>query len=111
MSLLFRLGLLLLGLALPVHAAETARILIIGDSITAGHGLSPNEAFPSLLQKKFDALTPGWTVVNAGVSGDTSAGGLRRMNWLLKQPAPKIVVTGGRSREKPPGHGGQGPHL
>ncbi len=107
MSLLFRLGLfLLLGSFSALEAAETARLLIIGDSITAGHGLAPNEAYPALLQKKLDALRPGWTVVNAGISGDTSAGGLRRMSWLLKQPAPRIVVIalGGNDglRKSPP---------
>jgi acyl-CoA thioesterase-1 len=67
-------------------------IAVLGDSITAGFGLLQAEAYPSLLQDKFDA--DGYTridVVNAGLNGDTSAGGLRRLEWVL-EPTVKILV-------------------
>src|SRR5437764_937522 len=67
----------------PQPAGQT--VLVLGDSIAAGYGLDPSESFPAQLQEKIEAL--GWPVkvVNAGLSGDTSAGGLRRLDWLLKQ--------------------------
>jgi acyl-CoA thioesterase-1 len=67
-------------------------ILVLGDSLAAGYGLDPAEAFPALLQEKIDAK--GWPdkVVNAGVSGDTTAGGLRRLNWLLKQKIDVLIL-------------------
>jgi len=79
----------------PVAAAgEQAlpRVLFLGDSLTAGFGLSEAEAFPALID---DALRErGWDVdvVNGGVSGDTTAGGLSRLPWLLRQ-SPDIVVV------------------
>lgn len=67
--------------------------MILGDSITAGYGLDPDDAYPALLQKKIDAAGLPFTVVNAGVSGDTTAGGLRRLNWALGQGADVLVVA------------------
>jgi len=62
--------------------AETLpKIVAFGDSLTAGYGLSPAESYPSLLQKMLDADGFKYEVVNAGVSGDTSAGGVRRIDW------------------------------
>lgn len=69
------------------------RVVILGDSITAGYGLDPQEAYPALLQKKIDAAGLPYTVTNAGVSGDTTAGGLRRVNWALGQGADVLVVA------------------
>ena len=69
------------------------RIVILGDSITAGYGLDPQEAYPALLQKKIDAAGLPYVVTNAGVSGDTTAGGLRRINWALGQGADVLVVA------------------
>jgi len=69
------------------------RIVILGDSITAGYGLDPQEAYPALLQKKIDAAGLPYTVTNAGVSGDTTAGGLRRINWAMGQGADVLVVA------------------
>lgn len=70
------------------------RIVVLGDSITAGYGLDPQEAYPALLQKKIDAAGLPYTVANAGVSGDTTAGGLRRIAWALgKQGADVLVVA------------------
>src|ERR1700743_2878531 len=60
------------------------RIVVLGDSITAGFGLEdPNLAYPALLQQKIDAAGLPYTVANAGLSGDTTAGGLRRVDWAL----------------------------
>lgn len=67
-------------------------ILVLGDSLAAGYGLDPAEAFPALLQEKVDAKGLGYRVVNAGLSGDTTAGGVRRINWLLKQPVDLLVL-------------------
>ena len=72
--------------------AERKTIVVLGDSLAAGYGLDPSEAFPALLQKKVDAAGLNFTVVNAGVSGDTSAGGLRRIDWLLKRPVHVLVL-------------------
>lgn len=69
------------------------RIVVLGDSITAGYGLDPQEAYPALLQKKVDAAGLPYTVTNAGVSGDTTAGGLRRVAWALGKGADVLVVA------------------
>ena len=68
------------------------RVLVLGNSIAAGSGVSPREAFPALLQRKVDSL--GWnaTVQNAGVSGETTAGGLQRIGWLLQDPVDVLVL-------------------
>ncbi|HWF17818.1 MAG TPA: arylesterase [Verrucomicrobiae bacterium] len=73
-------------------AAERKTIVVLGDSLAAGYGLDPSEAFPALLQNKIDEAHWNFTVVNAGVSGDTSAGGLRRMDWLLKRKMDVLIV-------------------
>jgi acyl-CoA thioesterase I len=70
-------------------------ILFLGTSLTAGLGLDPSEAYPALIQAKLDAAGLRYRVVNAGVSGETSAGALRRIDWLLRQkPAALVVETG-----------------
>jgi len=68
-------------------------VVFLGDSLTAGLGLSPDEAYPSLLQQKIDAEGFGFKVVNAGVSGDTSAGGLSRLDWALEGDVRVMVVA------------------
>lgn len=68
------------------------RLLILGDSLTAGYGLAASEAFPVQLEKALRQSGYNVTVVNAGVSGDTSAGGLARLGWALAD-APQIVVV------------------
>jgi len=73
-------------------ASDVRKIVFIGDSITAGYGLEPAAAYPALLQDKMDARGLPYQVVNAGVSGDTTAGGLRRINWVLRGSQPEIVV-------------------
>jgi acyl-CoA thioesterase-1 len=70
-------------------------ILFLGTSLTAGHGLDPSEAYPSLVQQKLDAAGLRYRVVNAGVSGETSAGALRRIDWLLRQPVAVLVLETG----------------
>jgi acyl-CoA thioesterase I len=67
-------------------------ILFLGDSITAGYGLEPSQAYPAIIQEKIDAKSWQFKVVNAGQSGDTSAGGLNRMKWLLKNRVDVLVL-------------------
>jgi acyl-CoA thioesterase-1 len=67
-------------------------ILFFGNSLTAGYGLDPVEAFPALIGKKIDSLGLPYKVVNAGVSGETSSGGNGRIEWILKQPVDIFVL-------------------
>jgi acyl-CoA thioesterase-1 len=67
-------------------------VVVLGDSIAAGYGVEPEEAYPALLQEKIKAAGLNFTVVNAGVSGDTSADGLNRINWLLRRPVDVLVL-------------------
>ncbi len=81
--------------ATEVPAAPTAsepRIVFLGDSLTAGLGLRPEDAIPALIQARLDAEGYTYEVVNAGVSGDTSAGGLRRLDWSLDGDVRVLVV-------------------
>lgn len=73
-------------------AVGKKRIVVLGDSISAGYGLDRDEAYPALLQKKADAEGLPYEVVNAGVSGDTTAGGLRRIDWALGQKGAEVLV-------------------
>ena len=76
------------------HAAARGPLVVfLGDSLTAGFGLPEDDAFPAVLEEMFIAAGRPIRVVNAGVSGDTSTGGLRRLDWLLRQ-APNVVVIG-----------------
>ena len=70
-------------------------ILCVGTSLTAGLGLDPSEAYPALLQQKIEATGLRYRVVNAGVSGETSAGARRRMGWLMRQPVAVLLVETG----------------
>lgn len=67
-------------------------LLVLGDSLAAGYGVDPSEAFPALLQRRVDEAGWPFEVVNAGVSGDTTAGGLRRLNWLLRRPVDVLLI-------------------
>jgi acyl-CoA thioesterase-1 len=69
--------------------------LIVGTSLTAGLGLDPEDAYPSLLQRKADSLGLHVEIVNAGLSGETSAGAVRRMDWLLRGPADVVMIETG----------------
>jgi acyl-CoA thioesterase-1 len=82
---------LLVVAAGPVHAAERV-IVALGDSLTAGLGVAQEEAYPALLQARLRREGLGYRVVNAGVSGDTSAGGRRRVDWVLRSK-PEIVIV------------------
>jgi acyl-CoA thioesterase-1 len=69
------------------------RIVFLGDSLTAGLGLSTDQSYPSLIAKKLKDRAYDYEVVNAGVSGDTSAGGLRRLDWSLDGDVRVLVVA------------------
>lgn len=73
-------------------SAQPKNILFFGDSITAGYGLDTDDAFPALIQEKIDSLGLSYNVINAGLSGETSAGGLRRVDWVLQQPVDIFVL-------------------
>jgi acyl-CoA thioesterase-1 len=75
----------------PAPAADAPVILALGDSITAGLGLAQSQAWPALLQARLDAAGRRLRVVNAGVSGDTTAAGLARLDWQLSQK-PAVVI-------------------
>jgi acyl-CoA thioesterase-1 len=83
--------------AAPASAPRVsrARIVFLGTSLTAGLGLDASEAYPSLIQRKIDAAGLPFEAVNAGVSGETSAGALRRIDWLLKDPPAVLVIETG----------------
>jgi acyl-CoA thioesterase I len=76
----------------PDDSAARPKVVVLGDSLTAGLGLAPDEAYPALLQEKLRGAGYDWEVVNAGVSGDTSAAGLQRADWTLDQPDVRILV-------------------
>jgi acyl-CoA thioesterase-1 len=74
-------------------APPPARVVVaLGDSLTAGLGVAPDEAYPALLQARLRGEGFAYRVVNAGVSGDTSAGGLRRVDWVLRA-RPELVIV------------------
>lgn len=82
--------------AAPAPQAERPRVVFLGDSITAGYGLPADEAFPAHLGRALASAGRPVEVVNAGVSGDTTAGGLRRVDWVLQgSPAAMVVALGG----------------
>lgn len=80
----------------PVTDSVTApikkTIVFFGNSLTAGYGLSPSQAFPAIIQTKIDSLGLPYQVVNAGVSGETSSGGNSRVDWILRQPVDVFVL-------------------
>ena len=90
--LLFPTSTLFAG-ATPNANDTTKRIVILGDSITAGYGLDPKEAYPALLQQKIATAKLPHRVANAGVSGDTTAGGLRRVAWAMSKGADILVIA------------------
>jgi acyl-CoA thioesterase-1 len=67
-------------------------ILFFGNSLTAGMGLEVEEAFPALIQKKLDTLSAGYNVINAGLSGETTASGKNRLSWVLKQKVDIFIL-------------------
>jgi acyl-CoA thioesterase-1 len=75
--------------------AASRRLVFVGTSLTAGLGLSPEQAYPALISAKLDSAGLRYTVVNAGVSGETSAGALRRIDWVLREPVDVLVLETG----------------
>lgn len=84
--------LIIAGLFLFQAAAPPKVILFYGDSLTAGYGLTPEEAFPALVGKKLNEKGKPCRIINAGLSGETSAGGLSRLDWVLRQPIDIFVL-------------------
>lgn len=78
----------------PVLKPATPIVVAFGDSLAAGYGLAggATQAWPAVLGEKMKAAHPGVVVVNAGLSGETSAGGLRRIDWVLKRPADIFIL-------------------
>jgi acyl-CoA thioesterase I len=76
-------------------AADTRSIVFFGDSLTAGYGLEnpAAESYPALIQKKLEAAGLAWRAVNAGLSGETTSGGVRRVDWILRQPVDIFVLA------------------
>lgn len=70
-------------------------VLFIGTSLTAGYGLDPDSAYPLQIQRMIDSAGLAYSVVNAGVSGETSSGLVRRVDWLLRQPFDLVVIETG----------------
>ncbi|MGB3778526.1 MAG: arylesterase [Tunicatimonas sp.] len=110
MFLFFLIGLLGIACQSPNQPAEEAQpvetvmvaaddtassekiILFFGNSLTAGYGLEPSEAFPALIQQKLDSLGYDYRTVNAGLSGETTASGLSRLDWVLERQPVDIFV-------------------
>jgi acyl-CoA thioesterase-1 len=85
---------LLAGLVAPAHGNQRV-VVALGDSLTAGFGVAPDEAWPALIEARLRREGYPYRVVNAGVSGDTTAGGLRRVDWVLKnRPEVAVVALG-----------------
>lgn len=89
----------LLAVAVALLAASAAQagqeaktILFLGDSLAAGYGLSPEQSFPALIGDRLRELDLPHEAINAGLPGDTSAGGLRRINWLLRRPVDILFL-------------------
>lgn len=76
-------------------ATDPRTIVFFGDSLTAGYGLPDpsSQAYPALIQDKIEEARLGWRVVNAGLSGETTSGGLRRVDWILRQPIDIFVLA------------------
>ncbi len=89
-------GAIVVRLSAAARAGAESRVLVaLGDSLTAGLGVTPDEAWPAQLQTRLRREGWDYRVVNAGVSGDTTAGGLRRLDWILRSdPAIVIVALG-----------------
>jgi acyl-CoA thioesterase-1 len=80
------------SLSPSINPSQISRLVFVGDSLTAGFGLAENLAFPALVERSLTERGVAVKVINAGVSGDTSAGGLSRIDWILRQQ-PDIVAV------------------
>src|SRR5512145_1925895 len=89
------LGVGMIAVMLPRAAfgQTSGRLVVLGDSLAAGYGLPSEEAFPARLQSALAAAGHTVEVINAGVSGDTTAGGLARLDWALGNPAPGFAIV------------------
>lgn len=80
----------------PSHPSGTPPadkiLVVLGDSLSAGFGVDPSEAWPARIQEKIRHSGLPWKLVNAGLSGDTSAGGLRRLDWILRRPVDALLL-------------------
>ena len=76
----------------PAASAHTKTIVFYGNSLTAGYGVKPDQSFPALIGRRIDSLHLPYTVVNAGVSGETSADGRTRIGWVLRQPVDIFIL-------------------
>lgn len=83
------------GAATAAAPAASPTIVFLGTSLTAGLGLDPDAAYPALIQRKIDSAGLKYTVINAGVSGESSAGALRRIDWILRQPPAYLIIETG----------------
>jgi acyl-CoA thioesterase-1 len=79
----------------PAREDSRRRIVFLGTSLTAGLGLDPSLAYPALVQQKLDSAGLPYVAVNAGVSGETSAGARRRIDWLMREPVAVLVIETG----------------
>lgn len=78
---------------LTLNATPNKKLIIVGDSLTEGYGVSREQAYPALLQQKLTANKMAWTVVNSGISGSTSSSAISRVEWALKQKPDLILLA------------------
>ena len=71
---------------------ESGIILFFGNSLTAGYGVEPENAFPYLIQNRLDSMSLSYKVVNAGLSGETTASGVNRIEWVLRKPVDIMIL-------------------
>lgn len=76
----------------PASFAQNKKMVVLGDSLTEGYGVARESAFPALLEKKIQADKKAWSVVNAGVSGSTTASAMGRMKWILRSKPDMILL-------------------
>ena len=76
----------------PDPAPSAKRILFFGNSLTAGYGVEPEQAFPYLIQQKLDSLGLPYQVINGGLSGETTASGVNRIEWVLREPIEVMIL-------------------
>jgi acyl-CoA thioesterase-1 len=94
MRLFLFLPLFIFSLAHAVPAVNSKKLVVLGDSLTEGYGVAKDSAFPAILEKKIhDSGKTNWSVVNAGVSGSTSASAVGRMKWLFKSKPDLLLLT------------------
>ena len=91
-AITFALFVLIVGSFLPTHAGSVKKLVVLGDSLSAGYQLPPRAGFPSRLQEALDLKGHGVTVIGAGVSGDTTSGGLARLDWSVPDGTDAVIV-------------------